>query len=252
MLNPAISLVSSKIRPLNPEHAEKVSVSLPGGISYLAGQVLEEVFNAAATAVHTVTETGSPTGGTFQLAYPSANGYDVTVPIAQASTAATVQSALDTVIGPGNSIVTGSAGGPWTITYAGDLANRPIVLPTLLSNALTGGTTPSVTIASGTTGSTGIAGAAQAYASGNARWVLEANTRTGLNGCIMDQFGSSVEMTAPAWASGTELLATDASGVAQLVGLDTTAIPNSGTPGTLGKLTGGSAFSANGATIRIL
>jgi hypothetical protein len=92
-----------------------------------------------------VTITGTPTGGTFTL---SVAGY-TTGPIAYNATAATVQTAMQ-ALGTGfpfggdpaqNATVTGSAGGPYTVTFAGAAA------PITAASSLTGGTSPAVTVA---------------------------------------------------------------------------------------------------------
>lgn len=97
--------------------------------------------------VQTVTVTGSPTGGTYKLAGNSA----VTATIAYNASAATFQSALRALGGSfAGVVVSGSAGGPYTLTYpvgAGDVA-----APTLDTNSLTGGSSPSVSFATGTAG----------------------------------------------------------------------------------------------------
>ena len=100
--------------------------------------------------VYVVTETGIPTGGTFTLKVTVNNGEDtasaVTGNIAQAATAANVDSALEAlaIVGAGNVTVAGAAGGPWTVTFNAAMAERDIQLA-LEANALTGGTAPSVT-----------------------------------------------------------------------------------------------------------
>lgn len=103
------------------------------------------------SAVQTATVTGSPTGGNFTLSY---NG-QTTSNIAYNATAATVQTALQALstIGTGNATVAGSAGGPYTITFAGALANTSVGTITANGSGLTGGTSPGVTIAVVTTGS---------------------------------------------------------------------------------------------------
>lgn len=86
----------------------------------------------------TVTITGTPTGGDFTLSV----GGQTTAPIAYNATAANVKSALEALstVGAGNATVTGSAGGPYSVT----LANGGTV--TGNGSGLTGGTTPGVTI----------------------------------------------------------------------------------------------------------
>jgi hypothetical protein len=100
-------------------------------------------------AVQTVTLGGSPTGGTFTLTYAG----QTTTGIAYNATAATVQTALQALstIGPNNVAVTGSAGGPWTVTFVGTLAIKPITTMTGSAASLTGGT-PTITLATTVTG----------------------------------------------------------------------------------------------------
>lgn len=95
--------------------------------------------------VQTVTLTGVPTGGTFTLSWAT----HVTTALAYNATAAVVQAALValTGVGAGQVLVTGSAGGPWTVDFTGTLAYASQVLIILGTNSLTGGTTPGVTLA---------------------------------------------------------------------------------------------------------
>ena len=92
--------------------------------------------------VQVVTVTGSPTGGTFTLT----GNNTVTGTIAYNASAATVQTAIRLLGGDFNfATVSGSAGGPYTVTLnAGAAGPLPLALGT---NALTGGTSPSVTVA---------------------------------------------------------------------------------------------------------
>ena len=99
------------------------------------------------------TVNGVPTGGTFRLKF---QGF-ITATIAHNASAATVQAALVALnsIGVGGCVVTGGAGGPWTITFAGDLGKLAITsLITLADNLLTGGAAPDVTIAESVPGVT--------------------------------------------------------------------------------------------------
>jgi hypothetical protein len=96
-------------------------------------------------ATFVVTVTGSPTGGTFTLLV--AVGTDAPVEsgtIAHNAAGSAVDTALEAMpnVGTGNVTVTGS--GPYTITFNGALA-RADVSVTLGTNALTGGSSPSVT-----------------------------------------------------------------------------------------------------------
>jgi hypothetical protein len=100
-------------------------------------------------AVQSLTITGSPTGGTFTVTYATITSGA----IAYNASAATVQTALQAMssIGANNVTVTGSDGGPWTLTFSGALGVQPITTVTRTAS-FTGGTTPDVTPASVTTG----------------------------------------------------------------------------------------------------
>lgn len=87
--------------------------------------------------VQLVTITGTPTGGSFKLAGSADIAYN--------AAASAVQAALVAVLGAGNVAVTGSAGGPYTVTLQGDLAGQPNEL-LLATHTLTGGTLPGVTV----------------------------------------------------------------------------------------------------------
>lgn len=80
---------------------------------------------------------GSPSAGTFTLTF---NGV-TTSGIAYNATAATVQAALVALssVGAGNMLVTGSAGGPYTVQLVGTLAQSALAL-TGSGSGLTGGT----------------------------------------------------------------------------------------------------------------
>lgn len=99
-------------------------------------------------AAQVVTITGTPTGGTFSLII----GGSSTAPIAFNASAATVQAAVQALntapYGFGGSpagaaTVTGSSGGPYTVTFLAGGAAAPIYA----TSALTGGTNPTVTVA---------------------------------------------------------------------------------------------------------
>lgn len=104
--------------------------------------------------VQTITINGAPTGGTYTLQgqNPNASGALFTfAALAYNATALTVQNALQLLYGSGNVLVSGNAGGPYTVTSAGIYAGyaAPLVVS---ASALTGGTTPNVTIAHTTVG----------------------------------------------------------------------------------------------------
>jgi hypothetical protein len=102
---------------------------------------------ATSQEVQTVTVTGAPTGGTFTLTYAG----QTTAAIVYNATAAAVRTALEALsnLAPGDVTVTGSAGGPWTVTFTG---GGDVAQMTADGTALTGGTTPSVTVTTTTAG----------------------------------------------------------------------------------------------------
>jgi len=102
----------------------------------------------ATAEVQTVTITGTPTGGTFTLTFDG----DTTEPIAFDAAFATVKAALESLasIEDGDVTVSGSAGGPYTVTFALAVGNVPQM--TASGAGLTGGTSPDVTVATGTPG----------------------------------------------------------------------------------------------------
>lgn len=101
--------------------------------------------------VQTVTISGSPSGGTFTLTYSGA----ATTAIAFNAAATAVEDALEALstIGNGNIRVTGSAGGPYTVTFLRDLGKQNVAAMTASGASLTGGTTPSVAVTTATAGS---------------------------------------------------------------------------------------------------
>lgn len=100
--------------------------------------------------VQTVTVTGSPGGGTFTLKY---RGQE-TGTINYNGAASAVQTALRALSNVGSSsvTVTGSNGGPYAVTFGGPLGNTDVFMLQLGTNAMTGGTTPSITVAQTTQG----------------------------------------------------------------------------------------------------
>lgn len=110
--------------------------------SYIGTNIVAD----GASEVQTVTITGSPTGGSFTLTHAG----QTTTAIAHNASAAAVQSALRALSNmPESGVsVTGSAGGPYTVTFA-DSAN---VAQMTATSSLTGGTTPDVTVATSTEG----------------------------------------------------------------------------------------------------
>ena len=103
--------------------------------------------------VQSVTITGVPTGGTFTLTFDG----QVTTPIAHNATAAAVQAALLALASfrDGDVVVTGAAGGPYTLTFGADFSEADVAALTASGAGLTGGTAPAVVIATVTPGAVG-------------------------------------------------------------------------------------------------
>jgi RHS repeat-associated protein len=130
-----------------------VDVGTNGGSSWTrpasppsrSDSVLITTYGYAADAVQQVSLTGAPTGGTFTLTY----GGQTTSAIAYNASATAVQSALQglATIGSGNALVAGPAGGPWAIRFTGSLGGVVVATPTGSGAGLTGGMSPSVSIA---------------------------------------------------------------------------------------------------------
>ncbi len=99
---------------------------------------------AVANERQTVNITGSPSGGTFKLAFAD----QATAAIAYNVDAAGLVSALEALpnIATGDITVTGSNPN-FTVEFGGTLAGQDVPQMTLYDNSLTGGTSPSVSIA---------------------------------------------------------------------------------------------------------
>lgn len=125
------------------------------GQKYLRyGQVLTKI---TVVGTDTATITGVPTGGTFTLSVTTAGpggSTQTTAGIAYNAAASAVQTALQGLsnVGTGNATVTGSAGGPYTITFASGIG--PVTV-TANGGGLTGGTSPNVTISATSDNSVG-------------------------------------------------------------------------------------------------
>lgn len=102
--------------------------------------------------VQTVSVSGGPTGGTFTLQGGPLTG-TVTVPFN--ATASGLQTLLtaNAGVGAGNAVVTGtSLASGLVITWTGTLGNTPQNLMTIGTNSLTGGASPTPSVAHTTTG----------------------------------------------------------------------------------------------------
>lgn len=204
----------------HPEDALTIDVPLAASKTYAKGTVLGQIVGN--DEVQTATITGSPTGGTFTLTF----GGQTTSAIAYNAAASAVQTALQALstVGANNVTVTGSAGGPYTITFVNALGKADQAQITATAS-LTGGTTPGVTMATSTAGATGSglyvkADPAATDGSDKARVLLmySVTTDASSNITIEGEWGQTYK-TAPAYVGGyfrTE----------DLVGLTTTDVSN--------------------------
>jgi hypothetical protein len=106
----------------------------------------------ATAEVQTLTITGAPTGGTFTLTVP---GFGTTAPLtagASVPTTAAVASALTTLVG-GTVTVTGTPGSSYICTFPASLGN---IAQMTVAASLTGGTTPTASVATTTPGVSGV------------------------------------------------------------------------------------------------
>lgn len=105
-------------------------------------------YRRSGNKVQVITQTGSATGGSFVI---GSNGVD-TLSIAYNAAAATVQTGIRAWGGAYSAVsVTGSAGGPFTVTFP--TTGAPI---NIVSIALTGGTSPTVVVAQSPDSDTGL------------------------------------------------------------------------------------------------
>lgn len=192
-----------------PEFAREFAAVLAPG-TYDEGDVVGQMSTLTSTAdVQTITVSGTPNGGSFRLSFDGvvsgAIGYD--------DTAAEVQSTLEAMsnIGTGNVTVAGSGfpGNTAVVTFAGTLVNRWQPLLLLYSNSLTGGSSPTATIAHTTPGRHA-SGLWKPYVDGNsdgsevAKGVVKYDTVVtpdGKHECGGGEFGSN-QRTAPVWVKG--------------------------------------------------
>lgn len=163
--------------------------------------------------VQTVTITGGPTGGTFNLTYNGAT----TAAIAWNATALAVQSALAalTTIGSGN---VSCGGGPFPgtavpVTFIGTLGRRDVVMTTATSS-LTGGTSPAVAIAETVKGVVGWTGRFMVYPNSDYDAVPVVTLTTANGGLELGVLGiqrASTTLSAAAAAGANQVTVTSAS-----------------------------------------
>lgn len=116
------------------------------------GDVIKTTSSGEVSEVQTLSITGTPTGGTFRLSFRGQK----TGTIAYNAAASAVQAALQALgsVGGGNVTCSGGPlpGTPVVMTFAGTLANQAVPMITPVDSALTGGTTPAVTVVETTPG----------------------------------------------------------------------------------------------------
>lgn len=153
----------------------KVLAGVAGGgtsgaeLSYFAPvDTAPPIAGAGTAGVQVVTISGTPTGGSFTLTY---NG-QTTAPIVYNAATTAVTSALVALstVGAGNATTSGSAGGPYTITFNASIGQYTLIA----SSALSGGSSPSIAVSTTTPGvqtSTRMANAAIPTAYKSPGWI---------------------------------------------------------------------------------
>lgn len=107
--------------------------------------------------VQTITIGGTPTGGTFTLAYEGFTTAAITWSATNATLVANIDAALEALPSIGTGGVTTAVGtavagiGTITVTFAGNLANKAVPTITVVNNSMTG-TTPTIAVAETTPG----------------------------------------------------------------------------------------------------
>ena len=104
--------------------------------------------------MQTISESGSPTGGSFKLVgTPPGGSATTSASIAYNASAATVQAALVTIFGSGNVVCTGGNLPTAVVcTFQGTDASKAVTLMSLSTNSLTGGSSPKPVFTNTTTG----------------------------------------------------------------------------------------------------
>lgn len=217
----------------------ELPVSLADG-TYARGTLLGRSTATAASEVQTATITGSPTGGTFTLTFtnPWTGAPETTAAIAHNATAATVQAALLALsaFDAGDVVVTGSAGGPYTITFGGRYLQRPVSAITA-TGSFTGGSSPAIAVAETTAGvvpvgTFGRYATANSDGTGTARAILKYACRVVLGKIYLQGDHGEALNDTPAFFVG-------AFRTEHLVGLDADAVTDLGARYLFGDATSG-------------
>jgi hypothetical protein len=247
---PATTTFSSDIlQPANgTPPAGKGNVRLPALADWAKGTVLGFVTGtgAAVSEVQRITVTSTPSG-TFRLSWSGGGLTYQTGAITYSGTAATmvanIQAAVDALFGTG--LVTVSGTGPYDLTFGGDLANKSIPLPTIISS-LTGGSLAVTEQAVGHPGS-GLAVPYDDAASDGrqvARCVLIAPVKTDIYGQVQGNTPGSQKTSAEVYVSGTFYVSDlPSSGAGSL---DAAAVVD------LGRLINATSITATGAKLQVM
>jgi hypothetical protein len=148
-------------------------------------------YGGTSDEVQTVTEGGSGLTS-FTLTFSG----QTTGAIAAGATAAAVQTALEALsnIGAGNVLVSGSAGGPYTVKFVGDLADTNVAQMTATPTGGTG----TVTVATTTAGGADIASDGREIAAGHLFEDERVNAGSTKAGAALFRHGGVVEANLPA------------------------------------------------------
>lgn len=244
--------------PLRPAYAPHLAVERPvrlpvggpwaTGGKFTAGRVLGCVGGAAASAVWTLDITGSPTGSKITLTYTADQVYTGTTAnlVSAHASVAQLQAVCDGIWGAGNTLVAGTAGSQFTITFQNQLASVRIGGNIAVSATFTAGSSPAIALTRTTPGSSG-AGQFDEYldaGTGNrpqvARNVLKYDWLTDPTGAeTTEQGGANPGANALAYVAGFF-------SVGDLTGLDAAALSDPGF-----RLVAGAAITDPGAVIGI-
>ncbi len=138
---------------LRNKKAELIRKARDGSVfigPYSADGITSLTTGSPTNEVQTVTITGTPTGGSFTLTFQG----QTTATIAHNAAASVVETALENLasLDAADVAVTGSAGGPYTVTFGGAYAATDVPVMTANGTGLTGGTSPAVGVTTTTPG----------------------------------------------------------------------------------------------------
>jgi hypothetical protein len=173
---PVLTFPLARVEALFPDESAELNINIPPSTTIVAGTILGQI-DTAANDVQTITVGGTPTGGTSTISGVNpATGAAFTINPAYNATGATVQTALVAIYGAGNVTVTGSAGGPYVVTFLGKYAGQPAPVLTVSTTGLTGGT-PTIANVHTTTGRSagtfGVYADANSDGSGDAQFIMK-------------------------------------------------------------------------------